>query len=421
MRLPEKTYVLAIPLILRFALLQAQPPARPFPQHISYSRDIILPDQYSRGQLDDSVASFYKAWKNRYIRRGCGPGQSYVWFEGSSSQKRSVSEAQGYGMIITAMMAGYDDSAETIYNELFHYCRAHPAKTDPSLMAWAQLKGCRDLDETTASDGDMDIAYSLVLADAQWGSRGAVNYLEEARHMIKSILKQEINHKIFSVLLSDAIEPDSKDYADMRSSDYMPAHFRLFGKLSGDSAWKKAIDNNYRLFGYMQKTYSPEAGLMPDFITHIHASADQDASAGAPARPHYLESRYDGRYYYNACRVPWRIAEDYILNGDQRAAGFVEKINHWIRSTTKGDPDNISAGYSLDGNDLPHHYFEALSFIVPFAISGMVNRDHNPEARVWLNKLWKYIVDFRLRQFDYYDNSIKMIGLIILSGNYWAP
>ena len=26
-----------------------------------------------------------------------------------------------------------------------------------------------------------------------------------------------------------------------------------------------------------------------------------------------------------------------------------------------------------------------------------------------------------MKDFDYYDNTIKMIDLIILSGNYWAP
>jgi hypothetical protein len=35
--------------------------------------------------------------------------------------------------------------------------------------------------------------------------------------------------------------------------------------------------------------------------------------------------------------------------------------------------------------------------------------------------LWDYIFSFGLEQFDYYDNSIKMIGILILSGNYQGP
>jgi endo-1,4-beta-D-glucanase Y len=422
MKFPKRT-VTAISLILLFLapapMLPARSstssgpdshPARPFPQHVAYAPGVRIPDHLSRAELDDSTRSFYTAWKKRYIRSGCAQGQFYIWFEGGG-QKQSTSEGQGYGMMIVALMAGYDSEARTIYDGLFHYYRAHPAKSDSLLMAWAQKKDCRDADRTSATDGDMDIAYSLLLADAQWGSRGAIDYREEGRTMIASILKREINQKTSTPLLSDAVEPDSKDYSDTRASDFMPAHFRVFEKASGDPGWDKAIDRNYSLFRYMQERYSPEAGLLPDFINHV--------SSPTPARPHYLESRYDGCYYYNACRVPWRIATDLILNGDQRAALIVEKIDRWIRSTTKGEPDNISAGYSLDGNDLPHHYFEALSFITPFAIAAMGGR--NPGDRVWLNKLWNYIVHFRLRQFDYYDNSIKMIGLILLSGNYWSP
>ena len=39
----------------------------------------------------------------------------------------------------------------------------------------------------------------------------------------------------------------------------------------------------------------------------------------------------------------------------------------------------------------------------------------------WLNAVWDYLVHFKLKDYDYYDNSIKMINLIILSGNYWSP
>ena len=153
------------------------------------------------------------------------------------------------------------------------------------------------------------------------------------------------------------------------------------------------------------ETVAPEAGAAPSQVSAI------------PAQPHYLESKYDGVYNFNACRVPWRIAADYLVSGDQRAAEFLSHINPWIRGTTQGNPDNISAGYNLSGQDLPHRYFEALCFICPFAVAAMAN----PDNQQWLNKLWDYINHFKLKDFDYYDNSIKMIDLIILSGNYWAP
>ena len=407
-------------LLYALLLLTGNPPSRPFPQHVSYQAGTILPNHVSREEMDDSVRSFYNGWKKKYVRKGCASGEYYVWF-GEPGNKQCVSEGQGYGMMILALMAGYEDSAQSIYDGLFRYYRAHPARTNPYLMAWAQKKGCQDVDRTTATDGDLDIAYSLLLAHTQWGDQGAINYLEEGRKMIRAILQQEINPRLFTTLLSDAIEPDSKDYSDMRSSDFIPAHFRAFRAATGDTAWSSAIGHVYGVFDYMVKTYSPETGLVPDFIVHIREKASTpgaSAVAGAqPAPPNYLESRYDGRYNYNACRVPWRLAEDYLIYGSPESAAILQKINHWIRTTTRGNPDNISAGYSLAGEDLPHRYFEALSFITPFAVAAMADRTNQQ----WLNSLWDYIIHFRLKDFDYYDNSIKMIGLIMLSGNEWTP
>jgi endo-1,4-beta-D-glucanase Y len=400
--------VLFIVLLFFDIPLFAQQALKPFPQHVNYTKGSIRPNHISQTKLDQFTLNFYDQWKKRYIKPGCRPGEYYVWFE-RKGNKQCVSEGQGYGMIITALVAGADPSAKITYDGLYHYYKAHPAN-HPYLMAWAQGKNCRDLDKSTATDGDMDIAYSLLLANQQWGSRGNIDYLKEARNMIGAIMRHEINPNTYSILLSDAIEYDSRDYFDTRSSDFMPANFKAFENATGDARWTKVVSNNYKLFGYMQQTYSADAGLIPDFIRHVNKKP-------APAQRNYLESPYDGYYNYNACRVPWRIATDYLLTGDPRAKAINDKINHWIRETTKNKPDNISAGYTLAGNDIKGRYFEALSFIGPFAVSAMVDKKNQQ----WLNDVWDYLVNFRLKDYDYYDNSIKLLDMIILSGNYWEP
>jgi endo-1,4-beta-D-glucanase Y len=275
-------------------------------------------------------------------------------------------------------------------------------------MAWAQDKKGVSTDRSSATDGDMDIAYSLLLADKQWGSRGNINYLKAAKLLIADIMKYEINRQQFTILLGNDVEADSEDYFDTRTSDFMPSHFKAFRAVTGDVHWDKVTDNTYRLFTRMQQKYSPDAGLVPDFIQQVNKNPH-------PARPMYLESKYDGCYNYNACRVPWRVAADYLLYGDERAKVITSKINHWIRSTSSDNPDNISAGYTLAGNDLPTRHFEALSFIAPFTVAAMTDSKNQQ----WLNHTWDYLLHFKLKDYDYYDNSIKMLNMIILSGNYW--
>ena len=386
----------------------AQKGDRPFPQHVHYTKGVIKPNHVSQKDLDNSVRSFYIQWKARYIGTDCSDGQYYVWFE--KAGKQSVSEGQGYGMVIVALMSGYDKKAKATYDGLYRYYKAHPSKRSAQLMAWAQNKSCKDISGDSATDGDMDIAYALLLADKQWGSNGEINYLSEAKAMIAAIIKQEINPKTYSILLGNSIEHDSKDYYDTRTSDFMPANFREFKAATSNVIWDKVINKTYMLFNFMQAKYSPDAGLVPDFIQHINRKP-------VPAKPKYLESVFDGYYNYNACRVPWRIATDYILHGDQRSKTFTDKINTWIQQTTSGNPDNISAGYDLKGNDLKGRNFEALSFIAPFAVSAMVDQKNQQ----WLNSVWNYLIGFKREDYDYYDNSIKMLDMIILSGNYWAP
>lgn len=402
----RRNWILAVAFICFCIELSAQAPSRPFPQHVTYAKGSIKPNHFPQDRLDKLTLHFYDQWKKRYVKPGCSPGEYFVWFERKGG-KQCVSEGQGYGMIITCLMAGADQSAKATYDGLYHYYINHPAN-HRCLMAWAQTPNCRDLDKSTASDGDIDIAYSLLLADKQWGSKGKINYLREARRMITSIMRYEINPHTYSVLISDAIEYDSKDYFDMRSSDFMPSNFKAFQNATHDERWKKVVDNNYKLFNYMQETYSPDAGLVPDFIRHINKKA-------VPAQPNYLESPGDGYYNYNACRVPWRVATDYLLSGDKRAKKFNDRINKWVRETTQNKADNLSAGYTLAGNDVKHRYFEALSFIGPFAVSAMTDKKNQR----WLNSVWDYLTNFKLKDYDYYDNSIKLLNMIILSGNYW--
>jgi endo-1,4-beta-D-glucanase Y len=389
--------------------VNAQLAYKPFPQHVTYAKVSIKPNGFSRSNLDQSVESFYDQWKAHYIKTIPGKSESYIWFEGKDG-KQSVSEGQGYGMVIVALMAGFDPSAKNTFDNLYRYYHSHPSNRGSHLMVWAQNTHNKDLDKTSASDGDIDIAYSLLLANKQWGSKGSINYLQEAKSMIDDIMQYEINHKTWSVLLSNAIENDSKDYFDTRSSDFMPANFKAFEQATGDMRWTKVINNGYKLFDFMQRVYSPDAGLIPDFIVHLNKKPK-------PAPAHYLESVYDGEYNYNACRVPWRVAADYLLSGDERSKAFVRKINHWIRETTSNNTYNLSAGYTLAGNDIKGRNFEALSFITPFGVSAMVDKNNQQ----WLNSIWDYTEQFKLKKFDYYDNTIKLLNMIIISGNYWKP
>jgi len=297
---------------------------------------------------------------------------------------------------------------------MFKFTKDHPSKKSPHLMSWCILEGCitnsYNDNNSSATDGDMDIALSLLMADNQWGSKGELNYRKEGLKILDAILKHEINHENHTVLLGDANVFGDEDYNDIRSSDFMPDHLRVFNQFYPNEEWVKVIDNMYRIFVNIQLKYSPKVGLLPDFII-------KKDKGYLPANPKYLESKHDGEYYYNACRVPLHLAIDYLFFNEANAKRLLDPLNNWIQKKTDNNADKICAGYHLNGEPISGQNYTVPAFVCPFAIGAMVNK----ENQEWVDDCWDFITDFEFKDYRYYDNSIQMLSLLILSGNYWLP
>jgi endo-1,4-beta-D-glucanase Y len=392
----------------------------PFPLHTHYMANVYKSNIYTQQQLDDTTRAFYMIWKKQHIRKNCPDlSQYYILNDENRSDGRGranicVSEGQGYGMIITVLMAGYDPESQEIFDGLYRLYISHPSSVDPYLMTWSILNGCKSKntgdDNNSATDGDLDIALSLLMADKQWGSNGNINYKQEAIKIIQAIKEHEINSQTYSVLISDAIQPDDPQYFDTRASDFMPGHFREFFYATLDSTWLKVIDTGYSIFKHIQKKHSPASGLMPDFLQYVHHTY-------IPAKPKYMESNYDGNYYYNACRVPMRLSADYLLWGDDRAFELIDKMNHWIIKKTAMKPDKLYSGFMLSGSNIKGNDYSTPAFIAPFVVSAMVGN----ENQKWFNELYPFLIQLDYKDFRYYNNTLKMFCLLMISGNYWTP
>src|SRR4029079_11723661 len=120
--------------------------------------------------LDRATADACAAWPARCREAGGERWQLRVR-AGPDAPAHVVSEGQGYGMVVVALMAGHDPEARARFDGLTRYLLAHQSHTDGRLMAWAQDARCRDVQgPDSATDGDLDAAFGLLLADAQWGS-----------------------------------------------------------------------------------------------------------------------------------------------------------------------------------------------------------------------------------------------------------
>lgn len=404
--------LLAGVLVTCFATAAAAAVNHPFASHpTSYVAGAILPSHVGQAALDQAVRDFYDDWKATYVKQACGAGR-YVVVAKAGGGNLTVSEAHGYGMILMALMAGHDPDAQTIFDGMFAYFRDHPSGITPSLMSWYQSNSCSDANgNDTASDGDLDIAYALLLADKQWGSCGPVDYLAEAQSVIAGIKGGELDATKQFVKLGDWVSAGDAPYDDAtRSSDFMPDHYRSFLAATGDATWTSVLNRTYLIVDALQDVHGPATGLLPDFVVDPLGTPD-------PAPAGFLEGANDGAYDYNACRDPWRLGTDFLVAGEARAGTAVQAINVWIRATTGGDPTDIRSGYQLGGSASANSNYLSMAFVAPFGVGAMVDAANQS----WLNAIWDLVVATPVSAEGYYENTLKLLSMIVMSGNWWAP
>ncbi len=374
---------------------------RPFPQHETYTTGTIKPSHRTQVELDAAVTIYYDAWKASYLASAPVTGY-YVAFETPCSAALTVSEAHGYGMLVTVLMAGYDPDAQTLFDGLVAFYDRHRSSIDGDLMDWQVA--CNDAaggDDDSASDGDMDIAYALILADRQWGSAGTIDYLGEAIRMITSGIKASLIRQDTIMLGDWDSDPDTS-----RTSDWMIGHLRAYGEVTGETAfWSGVVEQTYAYIAHLQQVHASTTGLLPDFVINARTDANP-ASAG------FLEGAHDGHYYYNACRWPWRTAVEYAHYGDVRAKTALDQLIGWLRTTTSEDPANIRAGYQLNGTVIGN--YETAAFSAPFGAGATVSSAN----QAYLNALWDRIVTM---QEGYYEDTLNLLNMIYISGNWWKP
>ncbi len=394
--------------------------ARPFPQHITYATGTIKPNHRTQAQLDNDVAVFYTGWKTRFLVQVSAPLPARyriaMDIANGSDRANTVSEGQGYGMIIFALMAGFDPNAKAIFDGLYYFVQANPSGIDTRLMTWKVPIGTSGND--SAFDGDADIAFALLLADAQWGSTGEpgqINYLSEARTMITAIKESTIGPDSHLPMLGDWVDPydpyntdPTDEYYNQytnRPSDYMPSHFRAYHQASGDGDWLTVYNAVLDSISTIQ-TWNPTTGLVPDFIEPVSGSNNSPQPVNIP----FLEGDEDDKYYYNAGRVPFRIGVDALLSNNGTSKLQAQKLANWIEDSTGGDPSSIKGGYSLDGTMIGNYF--STFFAAPFGVALMTT----PAHQVYLNNLYNLIYT---TPEDYFEDTINLLCLLVMSGNYW--
>jgi len=351
--------------------------ARPFPQNINY------PYGYKSTKVTSADAlAVYNTWKTSFLKHDCS---NSAWYRvNAEATTQTKSEGQGYGMILTAY---YGEKA--YFDGMLAFYKAKRTSSSRMLMGWdATCAGFND--QGSATDGDLDVAYSLLVAYRQWGG----NYLQECDTILGYLQTSYIVNcgsgvKTLVPGIAGGTAWGGCSLTDI--SYYTPAHFRLFALVNNRTIWTEVADDAYSI---LAACANATTGLVPDWQAY-------NGSCGTcGGRVTY--------YRYDASRVPWRMAMDYLWNGNTTARDWCAKVTNWANG--KG-AHNIVDGYNLDGSNNGTYHNSA--FVGGFAIGSMCNSQAIVDT---FSSEMKTLNDQQ-----YFNLTLKCIYFLILSGNFWKP
>jgi len=380
---------------------------------------------------------------------------------GAADTQVTSSESMGYGMLMLVIMAGQDQALgidvkayfDGMFRSLMYWNSFIKVNgNDSHLMSWQLIQPAGpgtafrrpihefdpkyNQDDDAATDGDLDIAYALLLADKQWGSSGKYNYFEYALAMLNDIWERCIDcdsklHKEKN--LKPNYHVKAGDWASdnphwvpayglmwdiTRLSDHMPDHFKAFKAVDPVHDWQKVIDSIYDCIQQLcvgnaaagGAHQAAPTGLLPDF-----AMFDRSSGTWRPVPAtddEHWESPRDGDFSQNACRMPWRLGTDYFLSGKTPIDSIcLQPMNKHLKTASGCDFSKLT-GYLLNGT--PHGEY-APCYSNPALVLAAAFGDQE-----WLDNGWNYAKDLMWYD-DQYGSYLNVLALIVISGNYWSP
>lgn len=370
------------------------PPSHPFPQHARYVTGVM--PSVSQSERDAAVMRMYDGWKSRFLKPKCA-GQMVIASE-AAPHDGTVSEAIGYGMNIVPLTAGYDPDAKAEFDGLWTFVSDHlDAK---GMMQW-QIDGatCGYADSSTpdsATDGDLDIGYGLVLADSQWGG-----YRSAALNWLAKLYAVDVAPAGFLKLGDDA------PLNATRPSDMMLDHLRAFAASDPAHNWRRVIRKTTSLIREFTKRHSPRANLLSDFVVKANTKHPK------PAPADYLGNQPANIVSYNSVRVPWHLGTDALLFGNRLSTRVAARESASYRRHARGNPRRIRPQIRLDGTWYGRDKSEAAS--APVGVAAMAAGDQK-----WTNALWSFAQTNAYRE-AYYGETLRMLAVLVMAGDYWSP
>jgi endo-1,4-beta-D-glucanase Y len=303
-------------------------------------------------------------------------------------------------MLIAVFM---DD--QPMFDSLWSFGKSH--NDGHGLMTWCFPGGAGCCSGGgSATDGDEDMAFALLMASKQWPTKAS--YSSDATALINAILQYEVESGTNVLKPGDNFGGSS----EMNPSYLAPSYYRAFAKATGNQKWMDVLTASYNILAKASGQY----GLVPNWASSSGTGVAGPANDG------------NGGYFgYDACRTPFRIAIDYCWNGETRAQTYANLIAGFYASkATNANLAGVNDGYTPAGanpsgalGDFP----AGMSFTGPAGVAALAAGSAQSSLRDNVyHLLWADTTQGGMRisgVFSYYNASWGVLSLLALSGNFW--
>ncbi len=366
--------------------------ATPFGSNITYAETTMMPTNLPTGgtysQAQDA-ANAYNSWKSTYVE-SCGgtPERFRVKFDNPSE---TVSEGIAYGMLLAAYAAD-----KALFDGLWDYYKNF--MDGNGVMNW-KINGCSGvIGSGGATDAELDAAMALLVANHQWpNSTSPHDYEADATDLINAIKEHEIQP-------TNATGPYQTNNGDnwgfgnnCRNPSYQsPAFYQVFGEFLTSQAtfWDNCRDASYTL---LNANAHPTTGLVSNWSD---PNGTPNSCNGA------------NEYGWDACRNPWRMGTAVAWYGDADAAVLCNKMAAWMQGV---GASNLRGPLPQNGTGGAYH---SPAFVSTWAVALM---GANSSYQSLLNSVYTETVATMDSPPYYFGNTLRVLSLFNLTGNFWNP
>ena len=234
----------------------------------------------------------------------------------------TTSEGQSYSLL-RSVMTNNRFMFDKVLKWTVDTLQIHPKD---NLFAWkyGTFNGqTKVLDQESATDGDLDIAYALMLAKEKWNDD---KYLVQAKEIINDIWENRVkvyNGQHFLLPFSSTAK---QGFEILNPSYFSPMYYREFAKVDPSHNWKQLTDDTYAVLNKINQNHV----LYPDWIKYDVKTGQYSSAAD------YLKNPLADNFSFDGIRVMLRIGQDYQKNNDSRSLAILKKSSEVLNNQLNG-------------------------------------------------------------------------------------